>query len=249
MKREKVIPFILIFGILLIVISPILFTQISGLIDFTNANTNNIGGTIGGITAPFTSVLGSILVYYALKAQIDANALIQEQLKEQKATEYESKVVTYLKQQLDIINKDIEEFQLVQSTRKRDNGQTFETRTTLKGSDAIYQYLDGYLQEGRNHDFNYSKEFHQVANIKHYISLIDNLVEAINIENIPNKDKLYLSTAIKYHYLTKIKPIFDKLEVHKTSNTEECKKCGLKHYGIPDELYEIIYSINKGLKL
>lgn len=249
MKREKIIPYILILGILLTVISPILFTQIAGLIDFTNANTNNIGGTIGGITAPFTSILGSILVYYALKAQIDANALIQEQLKEQKTTEYESKVVTYLKQQLDIINKSIDEFQLGQSTRKRVNGETFITETTIKGSDAIYQYLDGYLQEGRSHDFNYSKEFPQAANIKYYISLINELVKSINTENIPEKDKVYLSTAIKYHYLTKIKPLFDKFEVHKTSNTEACKKCGLKHYGIPDELYEIIYSINNGLKL
>jgi hypothetical protein len=237
MKREKVIPYILIFGIPLIVISPILFTQIPGLIDFTNANTNNIGGTIGGITAPFTSVLGSILVYYALKAQIDANALIQEQLTEQKATEYESKVVTYLKQQLDVINKDIDEFRLVSN------------RSSITGSEALFLYLDGYLKSDIHHDLDYSKRFYQVRNIKHYITLINELVNSINTENIPEKDKLYLTSAIKYHYNTKVKPQFDKFENEKTSSTEICTKCGIKHYGIPDELYEIIDSINNGLKL
>lgn len=47
-----------------------------------------IGDTIGGITAPFIGFGGSILVYLALKAQIDANTKIQDQFNEQKKNDY-----------------------------------------------------------------------------------------------------------------------------------------------------------------
>ena len=48
--------------------------------DFTNKVKNDLGGTIGGITAPFVSLLGSYLVYLGFKAQIDANKKIQSQI-------------------------------------------------------------------------------------------------------------------------------------------------------------------------
>lgn len=243
MKNEKTVLWIMFGGILLIVMTPFLFTHFGFGVDFTSLNTNNIGGTIGGITAPFTGILGSILVYFALKEQVLANKLIQKQLDEQKVTDEESKVVTYLKQQLDTINKDIEEFTLVTK------GKTGKVNNKITGSQALFLYLDGYLKSDIHHDLDYSKRFYQVRNIKHYIFLINDFVNSINTEKIPENDKRYLTSAIKYHFVTKVKPQFDKFENEKTSNTEICTKCGIKHYGIPDELFEIIYSIDKGLKL
>lgn len=249
MKNEKTVLWIMIAGILCIVITPYLFTQLGFGIDFTSTNTNNIGGTIGGITAPFTALLGSLLVYFALKEQVLANKLIQKQLDEQKSSELENKVVTYLKQQLETIVNDLEQFQLEQVTRKRVNNESVEIHKTIKGTAVIHQLLEGYLQEGRSHDFNYTKEFRQAANLNYYLSLIDELVKSIRFEIIPTKDRQYLLSAIKYHYITKIKPIFEKFEEHKNSNTEACRDCGLKHYGIPDELFEITASINRELNL
>jgi hypothetical protein len=249
MKNEKTILWIMITGIFCIVITPFLFTHFGSGIDFTSSNTNNIGGTIGGITAPFTGILGSILVYFALKEQVTANKLIQRQLDEQKSSELENKVVTYLKQQLETIITDLEQFQLEQVTRKRVNNEPVEIHKTVKGTAAIHQLLEGYLQEGRSHDFNYTKEFRQAANLNYYLSLIDELVKSIRFEIIPTKDREYLLSAIKYHYVTKVKPIFEKFEENKNSNTEACRDCGLKHHGIPDELFEITSSINRELNL
>jgi hypothetical protein len=45
---------------------------------------NEIGDSIGGITAPFLSFFGSILVYLALKAQVNANNQFQKQFELQK---------------------------------------------------------------------------------------------------------------------------------------------------------------------
>ena len=37
-----------------------------------------VGDTIGGITSPVSQLLGSILIYLALKAQLDANTIIHK---------------------------------------------------------------------------------------------------------------------------------------------------------------------------
>jgi hypothetical protein len=52
-------------------------------LDFTQ--TGQIGDTIGGITAPMANLLGAILVYLALKAQIEANLILKKQLDDEKS--------------------------------------------------------------------------------------------------------------------------------------------------------------------
>lgn len=76
---------LLFFGIILVATSPYIFTRHLGIVNFEN--TGQIGDTIGGITAHIVNLIGAILVYFALKAQIDANTLIQLQLDEQKKVE------------------------------------------------------------------------------------------------------------------------------------------------------------------
>lgn len=73
-------------GIALILL-PLIFTwDLISWISFKDKG--EIGDTIGGITAPFIGFGGSILVYLALKAQIDANNKIQQQFDEQKKIDY-----------------------------------------------------------------------------------------------------------------------------------------------------------------
>lgn len=63
--------FLLIVGCILIV-PAILTNPFFSFIDFSN-NSGEIGDTIGGITAPFLSIVGSGLLYLALRLQLDAN--------------------------------------------------------------------------------------------------------------------------------------------------------------------------------
>ncbi len=82
-KKEIIIFFIVGLTIFLL---PLLFTSKWGAISFSD--TGSIGDTIGGITAPFLAFFGSILVYLALKAQVEANKLVQDQFTEQKKVDY-----------------------------------------------------------------------------------------------------------------------------------------------------------------
>ncbi|MBC3757513.1 hypothetical protein H7U19_03810 [Hyunsoonleella sp. SJ7] len=64
---------LLIIGLLLLVIvSPALLTQISGIISF-NSESGAIGDTIGGITAPIVNILGAVLIFISFQEQVKAN--------------------------------------------------------------------------------------------------------------------------------------------------------------------------------
>jgi len=66
--------------LILIAVSPILFSQFSTYFSFEN--TGEIGDTIGGVTAPFVNLLAAYLVYKSFTAQIRAN---QQQRDDHKA--------------------------------------------------------------------------------------------------------------------------------------------------------------------
>lgn len=78
-KKETIL--ILAIGLIIIFVLPWLFIQPSILPSFQGKG--DIGATLNGITAPFLSVFGSVLVYLALKSQIDANEEFKNQFKKQ----------------------------------------------------------------------------------------------------------------------------------------------------------------------
>lgn len=71
---------LLVVGGILTLIAPCIFSMKMGFGNF-DANSAYIGDTIGGITAPFIGFLSAILVYFAFRAQIRANKIIQDQFR------------------------------------------------------------------------------------------------------------------------------------------------------------------------
>ena len=67
------------------IFAPIIFTKCFSGISF-GTETGVIGDTIGGVTAPFLSLVGSILVYTTLRAQIQANAIVIKQIRKEGQT-------------------------------------------------------------------------------------------------------------------------------------------------------------------
>lgn len=117
------------FGILLFII-PYIFTRKWGILPL-----EDVGGSIGGITAPFISFFGSILIYLALKAQIDANDKIQEQFKEQEKTNYRQNFETTFFNLLNIHNAILENID-------------FDTTAITK-----YDSLEKYLNKNSVYEF------------------------------------------------------------------------------------------------
>lgn len=68
---------LLLFGVLLTIVFPFFLPLLhkSGV-----GNFGVVGDAIGGITSPISQLIGSILLYLALKAQLSANGIVQNQI-------------------------------------------------------------------------------------------------------------------------------------------------------------------------
>jgi len=74
---DKNAKWLLLFGILLTFLFPLLLP----LLNKTGiGNFGVVGDAIGGITNPISQLIGSILLYLALKAQLSANGIVQNQI-------------------------------------------------------------------------------------------------------------------------------------------------------------------------
>lgn len=76
---------ILFGGIFLMIISPVVITQPAYFTFFGLTSVDQIGSTIGGITAPVISTVSAILVYVAFKSQIKANDIQKKALETEKS--------------------------------------------------------------------------------------------------------------------------------------------------------------------
>lgn len=202
-------------------------------------DTGTIGDTIGGITAPLTSLIGSILVYFALKAQIDANKLIQDQFDQQKKDEIERKKLSYITEQINIVRSDLNDF----TFSYKDGNYKFN----YTGADAIFEYLQKIKHRG-NHDEDVFATNPKIVELYNILQIFDKLVSLINTEKIPDQDKVYFISILEYQINSKIKTSFTALTKYKMSVQEPCKNCGKRHTGIPDELFDLVESITKKLQ-
>jgi len=115
---------------LIIFAMPLILTRDIGGVSFVGKG--EIGDTIGGITAPFLSFFGSILVYLALRAQIDAN----EQIKDQFVIQNQSHIFFKL---IDNINNRIESI----SFESFDGYKTVD----IKGYDAVTSIANNFASD------------------------------------------------------------------------------------------------------
>lgn len=233
---NKIFYFLLI-GIILVIVSPFLFTR--GWSGISFKDTGTIGDTIGGITAPLTSLIGSILIYFALKAQIDANKLIQDQFDEQKKGDIERKKLSYISEQINIVRSDLNDF----TFSYKDGNYKFN----YTGADAIYEYLQKIKHRG-NHDEDVFTTNPKIVELYNILQIFDKLVTLLNTEKIPEQDRVYFISILEYQMNSKIKTTFIALTEYKMSSQPPCKNCGKRHTGIPDELFDLAESISNNLK-
>lgn len=144
-KEFKYWPYILAAGIVLIFASasPYLFSKLAWGIEF-GSETGSIGDTIGGITAPFLSLLGSILVFAALKAQIDANRAVQMQFdKQENDLKLESiNKIELLSVDLDSIINDIElRAERMKEYYEKERTNPFELNVLRRTSSRVYSRI------------------------------------------------------------------------------------------------------------
>jgi hypothetical protein len=248
-KDLKLALFLSIIALIVTAFMPYLLTRSLGLTSFIE--TGPIGDTIGGITAPFTNIIGSVLVFFALKAQIASNEMTRKQFEQQSVDEFERKNLIYISEQLNIIRQDINDFRYTYTITKRENTKIVsKEELSFKGSSAISSFIGDlkHFDSKHNEDSDVFESNSKVAELYHLLIMINSLLNTINKHKLSENDFLYFKSIISYQYFSKIRPAFKSNEKFRQSNMEACRSCGEKHAGIPEELFTLVDSIEEKIK-
>lgn len=198
------------------VAAPLYFTT-SG---YSFAETGELGNTIGGITAPISSLVGSVLVFLALKGQIVANRITQEQIRDQQVEEQRKKEITYVSDLYKYFFHSI---------------QTFETKY-YKGHRAIMKVMGLLADSERKQAHDESRLYYgTVAELYSILKLGKLFLDQVNKSVLQEHDKRYFKELVKHHYDSFVLPY-----LAKTNTKPSCSVCAEMHNGIPFKMSAII---------
>ncbi|TGE23751.1 hypothetical protein E5K00_00625 [Hymenobacter aquaticus] len=242
----------LLAGVVLTVISPFIFTRTFGIINFQE--TGPIGDTIGGITAPITNLIGAILVFYALRAQIDANELVRKQFEQQQKEENARKKLFYLAENINTIRNDINDFSYTSNTKTTiTEGGVREVDKEIipyKGASAFSAYikvLPNLINYYSNQGLDPFESLPKLFELEKLLEMINNIIDSVNTADISNEDKKYFMSVVAYQYISKIKPAFNsKIQEYKSIPTHLTFKSdfGESESVFTDRIWSIISSID-----
>ncbi len=243
--NKKVALTTLLLGCIFTIASPVIFSSSSNYCSFDFTKTGEIGDTIGGITSPIIGLLGAILLYFALTAQIEANKIIQDQITEQKKDEVEKKSVLYTMEKINLLRRDINEFSYNYiETLKKEDGTETKNRIFLKGSYAISQIIST-LSNGTKCDVNVFEAHPRVNELSQLLDMLLSVFEAIENSSIDDEEKKFQKTMLVYLYKSKVQPTFITNQYNRATSNPYCENCGRQHMGIPEEIFEVIDKIDQ----
>jgi hypothetical protein len=231
-------------GIIAIIFMPFLLTLEFFHERFNFSETGQIGDTIGGITAPFLNLVGAFLVFYALKAQVKANELVQRQIdKENEAKECETEAQN-LNQLYSYLNESINSFKF--TTLPIDylrNTDYIDTEVEYEGGDAFFHLFS----QIKCHYHGTPEELHKTQSVSELMSVLKILDLILDkLKNTKSNNREILKTLAKhlfeYKIVTRIRD--ESIEALKH---EYCSDCKCNH-GLPEELRNLISEIRTKLK-
>jgi hypothetical protein len=226
-KTTRNATIVLAIGIVLILLAPIVFTQIQGWVSFEN--TGQIGDTIGGITAPIASLVGSTLVYFALKAQIDANNLVFKQIEESKKGERERRDLAHISELYKYFTASVEDFELE------------EDKVNYKGVQALLKFFR------KLHLYCVNQQTSSTNAFMGILTSLDLLLTKLENAEISKEDKLFYKQLIRQLLEYKIFRNFN-LKFNGEKEEVYCHRCNQKHESMAFSLSKKMEDIKTRLK-
>lgn len=180
-------------------------------------NTGEIGDTIGGITAPFISFFAAVLVYLALKAQIDANDKIQSQFEEQNLKNQEDSLFRKFDDRIKFIINEINNF-YYSSTYVSNNGGN---KRNFEGLQAINELFLNATNTNKIVRANFQIDENDKVKLNEFKRILDlfnstfsefkttsfNLTKESKLKDNDSKDDL--KRYFEFIYFSKIEPIIN----------------------------------------
>lgn len=217
-KLLRIALLVLIIGVVAMFSAPFLFTTL-GCGSFKT--TGQIGDTIGGVTAPISSLVGSILVFLALKSQVVAYTIAQDQVSNQRLEEQRKKEINYISDLYKFFSNSI---------------QMYETKF-YKGHRAISKVLSVLADAERKRAHEEKRLYYGVtAELYSILKLGRLLADQLNKSGIEDVDKRHFRDLLKHHYDSFILPY-----VASHDDRPDCPTCGERHNGIPLTMSNLIH--------
>jgi hypothetical protein len=245
------IPFLVV-GTIAVVVAPIIFTRDNIGIEF-NATTGVIGDTIGGITAPIVNLIGAILVFFALYAQVEANEELKsqneknqkelenqsdenkKQVSKQNDEQIEQKNFANLLEIYKQIKDDFDDFEITSEL----SNQTGSEPVIRKGRKALDLFFDELHQEEKtilrdieSMDINFSKlRKTEYSSLLHTFKVFAFLSEKLTSEKLADSDRSTLMELSKYLFLSRFEGLIP------------------NEFKLPKELFDLVKNISTNLNL
>lgn len=244
--RKKERHFLMVSFIWCLILSVIFLVVLNSL--FSKEKITDLGTTFGGFVGVFVAFFGSILVYLALKAQVKANQLVQDQFSKQEETEYYRTKTALVNDKINFLKNEINNFFYLHIDDTYTSGTRIEE---YKGSQAIYILLKKnhttFYGKLKRDSFQLEPKFTELYKL---LIFFKETIIMINLDTFDNDEesneliKSNFKSTLKYLFEAKIKWNFKSLEAKKSKHEPHCEgNCGLNH-GLPSELFDLVDDIN-----
>lgn len=209
---------------------------------FSKVNITDLGTTFGAFVGVFVAFFGSILVYLALKAQVKANQLVQDQFSKIEDDSRIEKRNEYFNNRATIIRHEINNFKYTFNDQTRIGSPKYN----YEGSQAVHKLLftskDNFYGRVERTPYELEPKLVELRSLLVFFKLTIEEIRNDNITHIEQKEELI--HFLKYLFVAKIKGIFHSVEKYKSKHDMACPdNCGNFH-GIPSELFELVDDIN-----
>ncbi len=197
-----------------------------------------IGDTIGGITSPISQLVGSILLFLALKAQLDANTIIQLQIEKDNDERVALRELEQLHELYLFFENNIKEF----SYDFIDNTKANQ-KQLLYGRRAIKSFIADI--EKMNVDIHNDANVLEYDGVREVLSILKSaglIFDKIKHSTISQKDKLFYNTILKHELLFSIFPTTD-LDENSNLKLPECPVCHENHGYFPPIIFDRIQEL------
>lgn len=200
-----------------------------------------IGDAFGGISNPFVQILGSVVLFLALKAQIDANRILHQQIEKENTKEQLRHELDQLHELYMFVERNIKNFSYDQE--KMIDGKT--QMILLYSRRAIKCFIEDL--ESLDVDIHKDDDILRFDGVKEIMSIlysVELFFNKIKDSEIAPYHKNFYKTLMQHELLFSIFP-YQELDNQAHLRHEPCDECGVYHANYPPLIYDRLQEIKK----
>jgi hypothetical protein len=227
---------LLIIGTILTIIVPLMLP----LLPLAHLkNYGSVGDAFGGIANPIAQIVGFILLYLALRAQIKANSILQTQVNAENNKEMQRRSVTLIHELYTFLENNINTYSYEAKFDGSDGMQV------LHGRRAIRCFIDDI--EDMNIDLHNAEQLLQKDGVREILSILriaENTLERIKHADIDENDKLFYIDLMKHELTFSIFPYTD-LDESANLKLPVCDECHEPHGNYPPLIFDKLQELKR----